>query len=47
MDYNVVSKNEESMSLQFNVRESPACKCRRNDRYFVITKEIIDAGRDH
>lgn len=48
MDYNAVSKNEESISLQFNIREFPACKRgRRDSYYFAITNEIIDSGRDH
>ena len=48
MDYNAISKNEESISLQFNIREFPACKRRRHDGYyFAITNEIIDSSRDH
>ena len=48
MDYNAISKNEESISLQFNIREFPACKRRRHDSYyFAITNEIIDSSRDH
>lgn len=42
MAYNAVNKNEESVGLQFNIREFPACKCRRNySYYFAITNEMI------